>query len=408
MNSTGQTNRSIVGWRILKGLCLCILSGLLWAGLWPFHSPHNQVRWLQKESGLVFGRYGSIFSSGTFQNTVANGDESGCLELWLEPERPEGKHVILSFDESRHSSAPFSLRQNNTSLAVNRYNIDDHGVVRTAWFEVKNVFGKDEPVVVTVNLSPRETSVYVDGSLAGVSAIAGHSDNNFSGRLVLANSPNVSDSWSGRILGLAIYRRQLSSAEVVQHYETWTRNGPPIVVQGEAPAALYLFNEREGSIVRNHVNASTNLVVPSHYMVLHPPLLASFRRTYKATWGYWTDVVINIVGFVPLGFCLFAYLSSLRSVRLAAMATIAFGFATSFTIEILQAFLPTRSSDTTDIITNTLGTVIGVALYRWSLPQSLFTKILTLATQRLAPSGAHAITARRIVVSESQTICSSK
>jgi len=82
-------------------------------------------------------------------------------------------------------------------------------------------------------------------------------------------------------------------------------------------------------------------------------------------------VLINIAGFVPFGFLVCAYFSLARRIRTPALVTILLGFTVSFTIESLQAFLPTRDSGTTDLITNTLGTCIGVWLYRlsfWRVP----------------------------------------
>jgi len=78
---------------------------------------------------------------------------------------------------------------------------------------------------------------------------------------------------------------------------------------------------------------------------------------------YWRAVLKNIVGFVPLGFCFYLYLSA-RQDKWAILLTIVVGAIVSLMIEILQAFLPTRDSGMTDVITNTLGTGIGVLLYR--------------------------------------------
>lgn len=344
--------------RIVEVLGGCILSTILVAGLWPFHAPKNHVEWMENQNGLGFARFGSILSLGVFPSLPAP-DPTGSLEMWLKPWSLGNTRTILSFEGSDHPGVPFSVLQFKDALMVYRYNVDAQGIPHTGSFAVNGVF-RDKSVLVTITLGKQDTSVYLDGILSKVSPSAGTSTNNLTGRLVLANSPSSSDNWPGVIRGLAIYDRQLSSAQVAQHYETWTKNLKPALAQDESPVALYLFNEGRGNVVRNEIDSATSLTIPERYFVLHPRFLSSPWREYHATWGYWEDVAVNIAGFIPLGAWALVYFSSVRPIKSPVLVAILMGFSISLMIEVLQAFLPTRSSGITDVITNTLGTVLGL------------------------------------------------
>jgi glycopeptide antibiotics resistance protein len=97
---------------------------------------------------------------------------------------------------------------------------------------------------------------------------------------------------------------------------------------------------------------------------VHQTLLELPWNEFHRQWSYLKDVLINIAGFVPLGVFFYAYFSSARRIRCAAVATAILGLIVSLTIEVLQAHLPTRNSGVTDVITNTLGTCIGIVIYR--------------------------------------------
>lgn len=72
-----------------------------------------------------------------------------------------------------------------------------------------------------------------------------------------------------------------------------------------------------------------------------------------------TNSFLNVLLFVPLGFFLPFFWEHYRRI----LRTLCFGFCTSLLIEALQIFT-FRASDVNDLMTNTLGTLVGWCLAR--------------------------------------------
>ncbi|MDB5745791.1 MAG: hypothetical protein JWP72_639, partial [Massilia sp.] len=91
------------------------------------------------------------------------------------------------------------------------------------------------------------------------------------------------------------------------------------------------------------------------------PLL-SFMNLVKQR--YWTgfDVMVNVVGYVPLGILLaLAMYPLIRGVWAALLAAI-LGFLVSGTMEAVQNFLPSRVPSNLDLVTNAAGAFIGACI----------------------------------------------
>jgi hypothetical protein len=348
---------------------------MLVAGLWPFHSPRNQVAWVAGGNGLHFGRYGTILSSAEFKPHDVPADTPCSLEIWFEPANPWPSRTLFSF-YAPPNNRQLSLQQSNGYLALRSDTRETRYRTLTTALDIEELFRQRMPSFVTVTSTGAQTSVYIDGALARAATNFPLSSRDFAGELVIANLPKQESSWSGLLRGLAFYDEALSPAQVVHHYETWTKNGRPDVSGNEQAVAVYLFDERAGRVIHNQVSSGANLYIPERFMVLDQAFLRPFWEEYYPRWSYWKDVVLyNIVGFIPFGFLFCAYYSLGGRLKRPALVTILLGFTVSLTIECLQALLPTRDSGTTDLITNTLGTCLGVWIYRLNIWRAQWARI---------------------------------
>jgi len=71
------------------------------------------------------------------------------------------------------------------------------------------------------------------------------------------------------------------------------------------------------------------------------------------------EILYNVFVFVPLGIYL-----SMAFEKLSFLKKVLFAFLLSFAFEIVQFILGLGISDVTDLITNTLGAVLGMGIYR--------------------------------------------
>jgi VanZ family protein len=277
----------------------------------------------------------------------------------VKPARAWGSGTLLAFYEPL-SGRQFSLQQDYTDLALQR---DIGGENYQTNLIVDNVFRRKQ-AFITLTSDGQDAAVYIDGNLVTRSSRFGLSLSDFGGQLILASSPLQSNRWSGEVRGLALYKSKLTADQVVRHYQHWTRKGRPDAGENELPLALYTLDEHAGKIIHNQVGSGNDLCIPDRYRVVNQTLLEPPWTEFQTQKTYLENALVNIAGFVPLGFCFGAYFTSVRRIKHGILATIVLGAIVSLTIEVLQAYLPTRDSGFTDLITNTLGTSAGVALYR--------------------------------------------
>jgi VanZ like family/Concanavalin A-like lectin/glucanases superfamily len=374
--------------RLIFAACFLVLVCIAVAGLWPFHTPRNAVRWLGNENGLLFERHGAAISKNAFPLSRNATDAGFSLELVLTPGQVLHNGTILCFDSSSDPRAPFTLREYGDSFVIQRYVTGDQSNVTWSWFSVHDVFQGGRQVVVGITSNRNRTDIYVDGKLAGTEVGTGIDARELSGHLVLANS-TVDDSWIGSISGLAIYGRDLSPLQIQTHFADWRSGVGPVLSREASPIAFYRFDERSGPVAHNVLSPQTDLSIPEKYFVLHPAFLRTPWEQYSHThsawarWGFWKDLAVNVFGFVPVGFVFYAYFCSVRSMERPALAAIVTGLLASFAVEVLQRLLPNRDSGMTDLITNTTGTALGVWLHRSSFVRHWWEETLRFASARL-------------------------
>ncbi len=326
------------------------------AGLWPFKFyPENRVKWLKSQNGIDFYGGQAIVYSITLVQPFS-------IELFLQPVSEEIHHIGHIFSLVNESGSEiFFIGQWKSHLLIGK---GTHGQTNYRELGIRDILKKGRRRLVTVT-SGTGTNIYVDGILLKSSSRFQlvSTGENLSGKILLGNSTTGREYWTGQLLSLAIYARVLTEEEISGHFCGSTKTE-------EEPLSVYLFDELSGRVARDRIS-SNDLFIPSKFKPLKKTILVPPWEDFHFNRSYLKDILTNILGFIPFGFFLSAYLRirRLRSIYRVFLISLLLGGSLSLSIELIQIYLPTRNSQLTDVITNMFGTAIGVFLFFKSIKE---------------------------------------
>jgi hypothetical protein len=351
-------------------LCLLVTIGIIVAGLWPFDFwPENKVKWLKDRNGVHFYGQGIIYSTFPLFQPSNIPNKSIALELWLQSDVEPDSYLprILSLYDGKESE-DFFVGQWKSHLILRGKVLSAKSGRVYREVGVRNALAKGQSRFIAITSDEKGTSIYVDGKLEKT-----YSDFSFipkdrmtSGQIILGNSPRGKDYWTGYIFGLAIYQISLTTEEVSEHFQQGMNGKTPSLLEGKEQVTVYRFHERAGTRIHDQTNRH-DLLMPPRFHALQKEILVPPWQDFQFNLSYFEDIGVNVLGFIPFGFLILAYLSNkkITSTGCLYIITIFFGSLLSLAIELLQVYLPTRSSQLMDVFTNILGTFLGTILFHF-------------------------------------------
>lgn len=376
--------------------------------LWPFDfvfTVKNHARWIENSRGIEFLEIGQAVSKASTQeffDRLVKGNGL-TLEVRLETEdlNQVGPARILSYSidpvlrnftiGQLRDQLVIRLRTTGTSLnGMNPHLIIDN---------VFNYKGLCH-IVITYNFS--EERVYINGEQRARNKILKGSFSNWdpSCHLVIGNEVTGDRPWKGKIYYVAIYDRPLAKKEIRQNYLSGLhsnvnkegekdtdikvkgfvkkflsyllelrsnvnkRSGKDTGFKTEGLVARYLFDEGKGDVIHDSgsVLKPMNLYMPIKLKV--KPFL-KFSIDSLDSKSQFSDIIINIIIFIPLGIFIHGMLRTRFGLTLKiSMSGLLVGTLFTLGVESIQHFSMTRDSSLIDVFTNMTGIAIGIMIDR--------------------------------------------
>ncbi|HEX9757381.1 MAG TPA: LamG-like jellyroll fold domain-containing protein [Nitrospiria bacterium] len=362
----------------LSTLYLVVLFVLL---LSPFdlHLPilKSEIQWLEQSRGMEIRGTAGIRSSSSAEK-LYNAMKTGSgitLEFWITTKHlnQKGPARIISYSANK-VRRNFTIGQEGRDLIVRLRTTKTNLNGKNPEWRVEDVLDSNHPQHIAVTYDFFKEKIYVDGQLRDSStALSGDFSNwNPTFPLLIGNEGTGNRPWVGKIFLVALYNRALSEQEVVQNYRAESLKGIP----GNGPSGrvmdgittLYLFDQRKGEVIMDKSGVKpfiqtqilTGPEITNQVFLMHP------FQNFNLSWKQLTDILINIVLFIPLGYLAYAatvFANNDSGIKMVSVLILGVFF--SLCMEYLQYYSLVRISSLMDVINNGIGTFLGIIIQRF-------------------------------------------
>ena len=354
---------------VLVGMTLFMAIVMLYFGIrFKGFRPTNNIEWLPAGEGLCFKRFAIAYTDDFFPRSDAVGKDAGLtveiafrsLDLtsgnfsYLLSVYAGDDQSQLLIGQWRHGLIIMNGADHDGRLGTRKVTVDISGTERRT-------------NLLTVTSDRKGTNAYLNGKLVKSDPKLQLLCPYQAGRtwLTLGNSVYGRHPWHGSLAGLAVYDVAIGPEEVMEHEAQRAAGGEVRIHGGTAPKIRYRFDLHAAGQLNNMAGKDYPLHIPEWMVILKKEVLGWPEMHSLMKWGMVRDIVLNLFGFMPLGWMLCATLSRFKGFpgRHHLGLALGFAFALSLSIEIVQAWIPSRDSSLLDLTMNTLGAFGGGRIY---------------------------------------------
>jgi hypothetical protein len=329
--------------------------GLLFAGwllavllvtLWPFRFFGGNGVSVEEGHGVQFRPPATIYTPLPVSIPLGTHTWTMAMEIVPGPSGCDCPAVIVLWGLSR-TNCNFMFGQEGENLEVS---LGDRGL----HMFIPDVLppGKRSQLVIVADTD--STRCFINGTTRGaVPTRRSQWADSVSSPIVFGSDAHGKEHWEGEICNFGVFDGTMRPEDVFRTMQM-PDSGSAII--------LYRFGlAHNGRIVNQGGASKADLVIPDSFVPYRRAFLQEPRGyLWGGIQGDSGHILSNIIMFIPGGYFLTLVLARKGMSRKAGCWGVVFVlFLLTAGIEVLQAFLPSRDSGWMDVISNTIGAMVG-------------------------------------------------